>query len=57
MFELLDQTNYLEHIPMLKDREKLIEQDAIWKKICDELDWEFIATFRIEDDCEMHMYT
>lgn len=44
LFELLDQTKYLEHIPMLKDREKLIEQDAIWKKICDELDWEFIAT-------------
>ena len=44
LFELLDQTAYLEHIPMLKDREKLIEQDSIWKKICDELDWEFIAT-------------
>jgi hypothetical protein len=29
---------------MLKDREKLIEQDIIWKKICKELDWEFIAT-------------
>ena len=44
LFELLDQTNFLIHIPMLKDREKLIEQDTIWKKICDELDWEFIAT-------------
>ena len=44
LFELLDQLHYLEHIPMLKDREKLIEQDTIWKKICDELDWEFIAT-------------
>jgi hypothetical protein len=44
LFELLDQTHFLVHIPMLKDREKLIEQDSIWKKICDELDWEFIAT-------------
>jgi hypothetical protein len=44
LFELLDQTNFLVHIPMLKDREKLIEQDTIWKKICHELDWEFIAT-------------
>mgnify|MGYP003705796325 CR=1 FL=1 len=44
LFELLDQIIYLEHIPMLKDREKLIEQDSIWKKICDELDWEFIPT-------------
>ena len=44
LFELLDQKDYIKHIPMLKDREKLIEQDTIWKKICDELDWEFIAT-------------
>ena len=44
LFELLDQKEYIKHIPMLKDREKLIEQDTIWKKICDELDWEFIAT-------------
>uniref|UniRef100_A0A6C0FCA4 Poxvirus late transcription factor VLTF3-like protein n=1 Tax=viral metagenome TaxID=1070528 RepID=A0A6C0FCA4_9ZZZZ len=44
LFELLDQTDYLIHIPMLKDREKLIEQDTIWKNICNELDWEFIAT-------------
>ena len=44
LFELLDQTTFLIHIPMLKDREKLIEQDTIWKRICDELNWEFIAT-------------
>lgn len=44
LFELLDQNTFLVHIPMLKDREKLIEQDTIWKKICNELDWEFIAT-------------
>jgi hypothetical protein len=29
---------------MLKDREKRIEQDIIWRKICEELDWEFIPT-------------
>jgi hypothetical protein len=44
LFELLDETHYLIEIPMLKDREKLIEQDTIWRKICQELDWEFIAT-------------
>jgi len=44
LFELLDETQYLPEIPMLKDREKLIEQDSIWKKICEELDWEFITT-------------
>jgi hypothetical protein len=42
--ELLGEIQYLEHIPMLKDREKLIEQDEIWKKMCEELDWEFIPT-------------
>jgi hypothetical protein len=42
--ELLDQTQFLPYFPMLKDREKRIEQDNIWKKICDELDWEFIST-------------
>lgn len=42
--ELLGEEQYLKDIPMLKDREKLIEQDEIWKKICEELDWEFIPT-------------
>jgi len=42
--ELLGETQYLTEIPMLKDREKIIEQDEIWKKMCSELDWEFIAT-------------
>ena len=42
--ELLGETQYLEYFPMLKDREKRIEQDTIWRKICEELDWEFIST-------------
>ena len=42
--ELLGEKKYLEHFPMLKDPEKRIEQDIIWKKICEELDWEFIPT-------------
>lgn len=42
--ELLNQVQFLEFFPMLKDREKRIEQDEIWKKICYELDWEFIPT-------------
>ena len=42
--ELLGESQYLEHFPMLKDREKRIEQDSIWRKICEELDWEFIPT-------------
>ena len=42
--ELLDQKQFLPYFPMLKDREKRIEQDEIWKKICNELEWEFIPT-------------
>jgi hypothetical protein len=42
--ELLGENQYLEHFPMLKDREKRIDQDNIWKKICEELNWEFIPT-------------
>lgn len=42
--ELLDQKDFLHFFPMLKDREKRIEQDEIWKKICEELEWEFIPT-------------
>ena len=42
--ELLDQREFLPYFPMLKDREKRIEQDEIWKKICEELNWEFIPT-------------
>jgi len=42
--ELLGETQYMDDIPMLKDREKIIEQDEIWRKMCVELDWEFITT-------------
>ena len=42
--ELLGEEQFLTDIPMLKDREKLIEQDETWKKMCIELDWEYIAT-------------
>jgi hypothetical protein len=41
---LLDQTQYLPFIPMMKDREKQLEQDMVWKKVCDTLDWEFVPT-------------
>jgi hypothetical protein len=41
---LLNQKEFLPFFPMLKDREKIIEQDEIWKKICQELNWRFIPT-------------
>lgn len=42
--ELLNQKQFLPFFPMLKDREKRIEQDEIWKNICYELEWDFIPT-------------
>lgn len=42
--ELLSEDEYLKYFPLLKSREKLYAQDVIWKKICDELQWEFIPT-------------
>jgi len=42
--ELLNQRHFLPYFPMLKDREKRIEQDEIWKNICEELGWEYIPT-------------
>jgi hypothetical protein len=44
MCELLGENIFLPYFPMLKDPVKRIEQDEIWKKICKELNWEFIPT-------------
>ena len=41
---MLGQHQFLPYFPMLKDREKRMEQDDIWKKIGLELEWAFIAT-------------
>lgn len=42
--ELLGEDQYLPHFQLLKSSEKLFKQDQIWKKICDELRWEFIPS-------------
>jgi hypothetical protein len=41
---LLDQKQYLPYITLLKDPVKQREQDAIWKLVCNYLDWEFYPT-------------
>ena len=41
---LLNQTQYLPYIPMMKDRIKQLEQDMIWKDVCMYLDWEYFPT-------------
>jgi hypothetical protein len=42
--ELLGEDDLLPHFPLLKSTEKLFAQDCIWKKICQELGWQFIAS-------------
>lgn len=42
--ELLGEDEYLKYFPLLKSKEKLYQQDVIWKKVCHDLKWEFIPT-------------
>jgi hypothetical protein len=42
--ELLSEDNFLGCFPLLKSKEKLHQQDLIWKNICQELKWEYIPT-------------
>lgn len=42
--ELLGEDEYLPCFPLLKSKEKLYQQDVIWRQICKELQWEFIST-------------
>jgi hypothetical protein len=44
LFELLELDEYLCNFKFLKDRKKLYDQEQIWKKICNELKWEFIPS-------------
>lgn len=42
--ELMELDDIIESFPLLKSREKLHVQDAIWKAICEELNWRFIPS-------------
>ena len=42
--QLLELDQFLDCFILLKSREKLHQQDLIWKQICDYLKWEFIAS-------------
>jgi hypothetical protein len=44
MCELLNKDEFLNCFPLLKSREKLYEHDLIWKGICNDLRWQFIAS-------------
>ena len=42
--ELLELDEYLQCFPLLKNRDKLYNQDKIWQLICKDLGWEFIRS-------------
>ena len=42
--QLLGKNEYLIYFPLLKSREKLYEQEKIWKDICTDLNWKFIPS-------------
>lgn len=44
MLQLLGEDKYLSFFPLLKNREKLHQQEQIWKKMCDDLSWMFIRS-------------
>ena len=42
--ELIELDELLVYFPLLKSREKLQQQDKIWKNICNELKWQYIPS-------------
>ena len=44
MLQLLGEDKYLCYFPLLKNREKLHQQEQIWTKICQELQWQVIRS-------------
>jgi hypothetical protein len=42
--QLLGRDDLLHLFPLLKSREKLAQQDCIWREICASLDWQFIPS-------------
>lgn len=43
-FQLLGYDQFLESFSLLKGRDKLVKQDEIFKKICEDLDWSILQT-------------
>lgn len=46
--ELLGYDHLLPFLPMLKSRQKLQEADLLWRKICAELNWQYVPTLTID---------
>ena len=48
--ELLGYDHFLQYFTLLKGVDKLYKQDVIYKKICEELDWQFIPSSKSIQD-------
>jgi len=44
--ELLELDHLLDCFPLHKDPDKIMENDQIWEKICKQLNWEYISSFK-----------
>jgi hypothetical protein len=44
LLQILDKPEFLRYFPLLKSREKLAVQEAVWQKICKDLGWPFIKS-------------
>ena len=44
LFELLELDDYLDRFQQLKSSSKKYQQDILWKKICEEVKWQFIPS-------------
>lgn len=42
--QILGETQFLKYFPLLKSRDKLHQQEQIWKNICEDLGWKFIRS-------------
>lgn len=42
--QILDKKQFLKYFPLLKSRDKLHQQEQIWKNICEDLGWTFIRS-------------
>lgn len=45
LFRILGMVEHAKYFGLLKSKEKLREQDAIWNKICKDLGWQFYSSF------------
>ena len=44
LLHLMKETELLPYIPLLRTKQRIREHDRIWKKVCEDLDWEFYPT-------------